>query len=538
MDFIALRPGTLLHHGAYEIRSILGKGGFGITYLAYDANLDKEVAIKEFFPSSLCSREATTNHITLGTRSAAQTVEALKTKFIKEAKNIARLNHPNIIRIFAAFEENNTAYYVMEYIKGNSLAQIIKNHGPMPQNAALNYISQIGNALEYLHSNHMTHLDVKPANIMVRSSDRCPILIDFGLSKNYDNSGDPTNTKESLGVSPGYSPVEQYNMIGRQAFSPKSDLYSLSATLYFLLTAQTPPEATVNDSSRLYFPPGIAPNVQAAIVKAMSMQARYRHETVKEFLNHLEDSYHGNSDNSNGYGNNMEETKPFGGNQSQPYEPYKPYPPRQNNGNNKSLMLMAVIGVLGVICIICLWAIFGGRKNEPKYTGEGTINYETGSKTARNVSTTMSRGPMGKRPNDVKPDSKFGPFASKQEVQDFISTYNRLSMTGDVDPDMVADRISTDFGTPKSFSRSEYIANARKHVEKNKIEKADKDVQWDAMKITSDGDGGIKVSYPSIYTRTIEKNGRDVTQQYSLYTDFYINSKKQLYKYKETTKKI
>ena len=137
-------------------------------------------------------------------------VSRLKAKFLKEARNIAKFDHPCIIRIHAAFEENNTAYYIMDYIEGHSLSEMVKRFGPIPEEKAVSYIKKVGEALEYVHRHHMNHLDVKPANIMVRDSDGKPILIDFGLSKQYDSEGHQTSTTPT-GISHGFAPMEQYN---------------------------------------------------------------------------------------------------------------------------------------------------------------------------------------------------------------------------------------------------------------------------------------------------------------------------------------
>lgn len=290
MNYAALKVGTTLNMGAYKIIRVLGQGGFGITYLAHDLNLDKAVAIKEFFPESMCGRDDTTNHITVGTQSASASVTDLKQRFLKEARNIAKLNHPNIIRIFSAFEENNTAYYVMEYVQGVSLAQLVKDNGALAEPIATGYIKEVGKALQYLHSNHMTHLDVKPANIMIDVS-HTPVLIDFGLSKNYDKEGAPTTMTGPLGVSPGFSPSEQYMLSDQGGFSPQSDLYSLAATLYYLLTGITPTEAPMNMASLMPFPPQLPQNIKDAIIKAMAPTISQRHNSVTEFLVQLGGGY-------------------------------------------------------------------------------------------------------------------------------------------------------------------------------------------------------------------------------------------------------
>lgn len=126
-----LNIGATLQNGKYKIEQVLGQGGFGITYLARHTMLDTLVAIKEFFPKDFCDRDDTTSHVTLGTSNTAELVSKLKTKFIKEARNIAKLHHPNIVSIQVIFEENNTAYYIMGYVEGKSLGEMIKKNGAM-----------------------------------------------------------------------------------------------------------------------------------------------------------------------------------------------------------------------------------------------------------------------------------------------------------------------------------------------------------------------------------------------------------------------
>lgn len=284
-----LSTGSLLQHDTYRIEKVLGQGGFGITYLATDLNLQRKVAIKEFFPKDFCERDETTSHVTLGTRNTAEFVNRLKAKFLKEARNIAKFDHPNIIRIYAAFEENNTAYYVMEYIEGESLSLMVKRSGPLPEKRALDYIEKVGEALEYVHARNINHLDVKPANIMVRKSDDTPVLIDFGLSKQYDSEGNQTSTMPP-GFSHGFAPMEQYNEGGVRGFSPQTDLYSLAATLYYILSGVVPIQATRRNDEELTFPNSIPQKLIAPISKAMSPGRKGRHKDVSEFIKDLEDA--------------------------------------------------------------------------------------------------------------------------------------------------------------------------------------------------------------------------------------------------------
>lgn len=276
-----------MRHNTYRIERVLGQGGFGITYLATDINLDRHVAIKEFFPKDYCDREASTSHVTLGTQSAHEFVNKLKAKFLKEARNIAKFDNPGIIKIYAAFEENNTAYYVMDYIDGMSLSEMVKRNGPLPESRALGYICKVGRALEYVHAQKINHLDIKPANIMVRKSDDMPILIDFGLSKQYDTEGNQTSTTPT-GISHGYAPMEQYNDGGVREFSPQTDIYSLAATLYYILSGVTPPQSTKLVEDELTFPGAIPIRLIPAISKAMSPMRKKRHKTVGEFVGDIQ----------------------------------------------------------------------------------------------------------------------------------------------------------------------------------------------------------------------------------------------------------
>ena len=280
-----LIEGSELQNGKYRIIRVLGQGGFGITYLAENTLLDRKVAIKEFFPKDFCGRD-NTSHLTLGTQNNAETVEKLKARFLKEAKNIAKLDHPGIIKIHDIFEENNTAYYVMDYIEGENLNELVKRQGPLSESKAVEYIRKVGDALEYIHSRNMTHFDVKPANIMVRRNDDQPILIDFGLSKQYDAHGDATSTLMQ-GVSQGYSPIELYNPGSISSFSPQTDVYSLGATFYYLLTGSVPPSASDLLENGISIPSSISNANSSVIRSAMSVSRSKRPQNMISFVDKL-----------------------------------------------------------------------------------------------------------------------------------------------------------------------------------------------------------------------------------------------------------
>ena len=278
-----LRQGTLLQGGKYRIERELGHGGFGVTYSAVQVGLNRRVAIKEFFMSEYCNRDAETSHVTVPSEGSKELVEKFRGKFIKEAQNIASLKHPHIISIHDVFEENGTAYYVMEYLDHGSLADLVKQRGHLPEADALRYTRQIADALRYIHARKMNHLDVKPGNILIDEEDHA-VLIDFGLSKRYDDEGNQTSTTP-VGISHGYAPLEQYKKGGVGTFSPTTDIYSLGATLYKLITGATPPDANeVSEEGLPPFPAYVSSSTGKAIEQAMQFRRKDRPQSMEEFL--------------------------------------------------------------------------------------------------------------------------------------------------------------------------------------------------------------------------------------------------------------
>ncbi|MBQ3173402.1 MAG: protein kinase [Alistipes sp.] len=283
-----LQPETLLKNGSYRIISALGQGGFGITYLAEHIHMRRKVCIKEFFPTSLYRRDDISHLATVKDDDNVDVVDAFKDKFLKEARTISTMDNPHIVRVFDSFEENGTAYYVMEYIEGESLASIVERDGALDESTARRYITEVADALGYLHERNTLHLDVKPHNIMVRKSDDRAILIDFGLAKHYDDESGTQTTSTLGGRSHGYSPIEQYDDGGVAHFSPETDIYSLGATLYYLVTASHPPRANVVGSNGLpELPHSVSSPTRAAITAAMGFSIKQRPHTTAMFMSYL-----------------------------------------------------------------------------------------------------------------------------------------------------------------------------------------------------------------------------------------------------------
>ena len=277
-----LKTGSTLQGGKYKIEKVLGKGGFGITYLAYQQGLNRYVAVKEFFMSEYCNREESTCAVSIPSVGSREMVEKYRSKFVKEAQTIAELDNPHIVPIHDVFEENGTAYYVMKYIGGGSLSSLVRKGEALPVAVALKYVRQVAEALAYCHERNIAHLDVKPGNILIQ--DGVAVLIDFGISKHYNDGGEQTSSTP-VGISKGYAPLEQYKRGGVTTFSPVTDIYSLGAVLFRLVTGQIPPDADeVNEEGLPEFPSHVSQYIQEAITAAMQPKKKDRPQSIDDFL--------------------------------------------------------------------------------------------------------------------------------------------------------------------------------------------------------------------------------------------------------------
>lgn len=283
----------------YHITKLLGRGGFGITYLAestfYDNNIPQTgtYTIKEFCLSDVCSRDADGGLIVPDDNS--DEFESTMKDFQHEAERLQSLRHRGIVPVNEVFHANGTVYYVMQFLGNTSLVKFVSDKGGrLSEDDACTIIEKLGQALDYLHQQRITHLDVKPENVMMaktRKGGLQPVLIDFGLAVHYKTNGTSTSRHSATGVSDGYSPLEQYSGIDK--FSPEADVYALGATFLFMLTGKRPPKAANMNQSILrnsISNLNLSNATTKALMGAMKKNAEDRVQNVQQFFHLLQDN--------------------------------------------------------------------------------------------------------------------------------------------------------------------------------------------------------------------------------------------------------
>ena len=278
-----LQAGTKLDGGKFTVGKMLGQGGFGMTYLGGDTSLGRSVAIKEFFPQG-CTRQGTT--VCPSGTIAASDYHVARQKFLEEARVLAQFHHRGIVAVYSTFEENNTAYMVMEFVKGKTLLSLVETQGPLAEKEVVGYITQAADALNAVHQADFLHRDIKPENLMVTSDGRV-VLVDFGTARAFASG---QTRRMTAMLTPGYAPLEQYGQEAR--FGVFTDLYALGATCYHLLTGQMPVQATdraagVELQSPHRLNHEVSQTVSDAVMWAMEMRADRRPQSAQEFIDAL-----------------------------------------------------------------------------------------------------------------------------------------------------------------------------------------------------------------------------------------------------------
>lgn len=284
-----LRVGTILR-GIYRIDSYLSSGGFGNTYVATNIEFDERVAIKEFFMKGVTQRDDNQTTVSVSNSENIDSFQQQKEKFKKEARRIRQLKNEYIVAVHDLFEENGTAYYVMDYVDGENLAERLKRTGcPMTEQEVLEILPQILDALKAVHNAGFCHLDIKPSNIMFEKGSIVK-LIDFGASKQLGSNGTlTTNAPTAFAQTPGYAPREQMEQ-NIYKIGPWTDIYALGATMYNLLTDKRPPlptdiddDTTKDKHIALQFHEGIG-HIRHLILWMMNTNLKQRPQNVDAII--------------------------------------------------------------------------------------------------------------------------------------------------------------------------------------------------------------------------------------------------------------
>ena len=290
IDNTMLPVGTMLHNRTYLIEKQLGSGGFGNTYKVKKMPFEETYAMKEFYLKDINVRIDST--VTVSIASKKETFESQKRKFTKEALRLHRINNDYIVHVEDFFECNGTAYYVMEYIDGESLSEMVKrSNAPLPESQVWHFLDQLLDALKTIHSENppLTHLDIKPGNIMCDRKGNIR-LIDFGASKQFSLDENIPMTLSTMCYTPRYAPMEQTDQTNKM-IGPWTDFYALGATLYYVLTAHRPPSYTtlIDEGEHAFdFPVPVSEKMRQLIAWMMKPQRKQRPQSVdeiKRFLN-------------------------------------------------------------------------------------------------------------------------------------------------------------------------------------------------------------------------------------------------------------
>ena len=489
-DFKELRSGAALCGGKYTILRKIGEGGFGVTYQATQNKLNRSVCIKEYFLAGRCLRNTNTNNI-LFQNGDIDIFEKYRQAFVHEAETVASLHHPNIVEVIDIFDENNTSYMVMPFIEGQTLESLVEKNGPLSYADATNYMSQIADAVDYIHQRNILHRDIKPGNIMITADYRA-ILIDFGSAREFVN--DKTQAHTSI-LTHGYAPPEQYSTVSRKG--AYSDIYSLGATLYYVLTGKAPVDAAARITEALPEPRQLNPSIPLAannaIIKAMQLQTQQRQQSVAEFVSDLQ------SNNISG------RTTPS---PTQPWVPEpQPKPAPRRWWIPVVIVLLIIIVVLGVAL---------------------SNNSDSGSSRKRKSKVDNSTKEVEKQPEGVvyEPTPRFS-FPNDSLARAAIQRFTVANVNNDFAT--VARSYAPfvkKYHKAKNITRDSVMTHYRKYDDMFGVYSKSSDIRWNTFTVTPINSDSARVTYVEDYH--IDREDRSLPMYYVLEKHLVIDANYQI----------
>ena len=373
-----LKPLTILA-GKYIIGDVLGEGGFGITYIGFDLNLEMRVAIKEFYPNGFVTREAmNTTAVTAYAGANMQAVQKWQDSFIKEARSLAKCSHlSGVVGVKDFFQENNTAYIILEYLEGTDLKNYVKSQGGKVNiDWLMTGLEPVIQSLGEVHRQGIVHRDISPDNIRLMPDGRMK-LMDFGAARDYTESGEKSL---SVMLKHGYAPEEQYRSKGVQG--PWTDIYALAGTIYKCITGITPPEAAErirNDELQKPSALGVSirPKAEQALMKALAVYAEQRYQNIDEFYR---DIYAGIERVSMTVAGNATVGVTAGATVGAPtatssttsYRPPETAPKQQSNGVNLKILIPVLAGAGALVVVLIVVGLLALRGRLTRVITEST----------------------------------------------------------------------------------------------------------------------------------------------------------------------
>ena len=335
--------------GRYRIERYMASGGFGNTYEVVHTQLRQRLAVKEFFMTGINHRAPDHTSVLVSNDANRQDFTEQMEKFRREAQRLSQLHHPNIVQVTDLFDANGTSYYVMELIQGEALSTRLRR-GPLTETEVRRVLEQLLGALETVHAAGLTHLDIKPENIMVDRTGHAT-LIDFGASKQMSLNQRTSMSISGMAYTPGYAPFEQVAQM-TDKLGPWTDFYAVGATMYHLLTGLRPPEIEPSTyrQSTLTFPPQVSAPMRQFIFQMMNPDRTQRPQTVRQVRSLLTTSHETVVRPNGPYQPNNRSTQTIPNIQTTPNIPRNPNPPRES-GFSKALPYIIALLIVGLVIV-------------------------------------------------------------------------------------------------------------------------------------------------------------------------------------------